>query len=230
MTQSVNCLYFPSECHLPLSQILDNDNQSLEEYMSELITRISLTDEQSRTCRLMVTTIKNGDRVYIDNHHGNFINELMIWLNDWSRITDNKKVNIILNLALDANIHRLLKDDELLVKPLFRIVRWMGDRGINLVIGLPLSYAFYPLQYDIHIINEYHNFRNTTPNMIILLRSWISKDKITIINSGRLIVRLRPDNNDIHTSNQLITNLFRSKMIRSDDRKRLLRFYKRKLC
>ena len=224
--QSVNCLYFPDSGTLPLSQILDTSQyRDLEDYMIKYISQLNLTEDQLKICRMMKTRVKNNHDVYIASCQGTFLDELIVWLNFWSQL-GNTEMNIILNLAYGATVHRLLRDDDLLVKPLFRIVMWMKNRGVKVTIGLPLAYGFYPLQYDIHVINGRFPDHAKSVHMIIALRSRTVRDKVIVIDQGKSSTRRRFDQQNEDIVNTIITDYCADKKVSPIKLKKLILLYK----
>lgn len=208
-----NCLYFPTDSNIPSNQLIDSD-LILEDYMIDRSTSIhaSMSHSQRKTCQLLTSTVKNDGHLYIVSCDDNFVPQLTVWLDEWSRIEGNTTVNIILNLAFGAEIHRLLPNDDLLVKPLFRLITWMKGRGVRATIGLPLAYGFYPLQYDVHVINGIFPEYSKVVTTLITLRSWTTRSRMMVIENSKLTVYRQPE--DIDIINEMITEIYQSSINR----------------
>lgn len=223
--KTVNCLYFPPCDDIPVERLINvNEFDSIEEYMDYRISSIMLPLEQSHICNLMAK-IGNNKNVYIGSYRSTFIDELIIGLSRWSNVRDNTSMSIILNLACNDYISHLLTNDDLLVRPLMTIIRWMSNRGIEVTIGLPLSHAFYPHTYDVHILDGDYDVVAAVHNMTIILRSRISLDRIAVIDRGVLTIKDRFNHNESVNINKVIINSYSngnySSIIRSY--KRLMR-------
>lgn len=228
LLNAVNCLYFPSCEDIPLDQLIDGDYEDLESYMDDYINSIQLSDQQIKLCKLM-SKMGNDRNVYIASCDSTFIDELIVGLDYWSRIEGNRSISIILNLAYLARINRLLVDDDLLVRPLMRIIRWMYNRGIEVDIGLPLSYSFYPHTYDIHIINGCYPKYAEIVNMVVVMMSRMTNDRIAVIDRGVLTTKRRFNSDEADRLSELIRDYYNDRKVKVAKATRIIRAYNRSM-